>query len=178
MSDKDAAPANTGKIILMLLLAGLTVHSQVKPTAGERLKAQHPAVEWNLASAVTVDIDCDGKPDSFLWGVDKHVTREFVISDKPVRQIRQEIVLGLERGGSPRTQTENIPFRKDTGYYGFCSLPKTIEVKPLSCDWEQGLLPGCSANNRCEALWIRDDECGEFFVFWDASRRRMIWVRH
>lgn len=161
-----------------LLLLGIAAQSQVNSSAGKRLKEQHPRVEWNATSATTVDIDCDGKPDTFVWGIDNEVSREFVIKGKPERHTRREIVLGFERVGAAKTQTENIPFRKDTGYYGFCALPETIEVTPLTCEWEEGLLPGCKTNQRCEAVWVRDGECGEFFVYWDSSRKKVTWVRH
>jgi len=165
-------------LLASLLLLGMAVNSQVSSSAGKRLKEQHPRVEWNVESATNVDIDCDGKPDTFVWGTDNQVTRTFFINSKLERHTRREIVLGFERASAARTQIENIPFRKDTGYYGFCSLPDSIEVRPLSCEWEQGQLPGCKANSGCEALWVRDGQCGEFYVYWDSSRQRVTWVRH
>lgn len=166
------------KVFVPLLVLSIAAVSQVNSTVGKRLKEQHPAVEWNVTSATTVDIDCDGKPDTFVWGVDDKVTRSFFIKGKTERHTRPEVVLGFERASAAKTQTENIPFRKDTGYYGFCSLPNSIEVKPLSCEWEDGQLPGCKTNQRCEALWVRDGQCGEFFVYWDSSRQKATWVRH
>jgi hypothetical protein len=164
-------------VLVTLLLLTAAAPSQ-DATPAQRLQRDHPKVKWNLASRTSVDIDCDGRADNFYWGIEDNVVHTFFIGGKHERHAYSEVVLGFERAAADKTQSQNIPFLKNTGYYGFCAAPDTIEVHPLSCAWEGSVLPGCSAAKKCESLWVKNSKCGEFYVYWDATRREVNWVRH
>jgi hypothetical protein len=156
----------------------LLLPAQDGPKAAAHLKKEHPNVQWNVSSATPVDLDCDGKKDMFYWGIDPHVEQTFLIGGKTEKYVYPQVVLGYAFASGAKTQTLNIPFFKDTGYYGFRDLPTSIEVQPLSCDWEGGTLPACQRNRQCESLWIRDGNGLEAYIFWDSIRKAATWVRH
>ena len=156
----------------------LALQAQDSTNAAARLKKDHPKIQWNAATATKVDIDCDGKPDTFYWGIDPEVEHTYYIHGKNEKYIYAEIAFGFEFGNNTKTQTLNVPFFKNTGYYGFRTEPNKIDVQPLSCDWEGGAIPGCAKNDRCESMWIRDGKGFEGYVFWDSDRKQVSWIRH
>lgn len=164
-------------VITLVFLSALAL-AQEAPKAEQRLHEAYPKVEWKSDSAARVDIDCDGKPDTFVLGIDPQVPHTYKIQGKAEKYLYPEVVMGFALGSGKKPQTVNIPFLKNTGYYGFRTFPKKIEVQPLSCDWEGRPLPGCVENDRCQSMWVRDGEDGEVFVFWDSERKAVGWVRH
>ena len=169
---------NPRLLILPLLMFCLASLAQDTPHSAEQLKKVHPKVQWHLDSATSIDIDCDGRPDTFYWGLDPEVSHTYYYDKKNHTFSYPEISLGFEFANDAKPQKMNIPFLKNTGYYGFRSEPKTIEVQPLACDWEGGTIPGCLKKDRCESMWIRDGQGFEAFVFWDAERKQVGWIRH
>ncbi len=165
-------------LTIAALLLCLAADAQTGPKPAQRLQQEYPKVEWNPDSAITADIDCDGHPDTFFWGTDPAVDHTYLIHGKNDKHTYPEIKLGFEFGNTRKPQSLNIPFFKNTGYYGFRTTPQQIDVQPLSCEWEGRPLPGCVANDRCQSLWIRDNQGFEAFVFWDAERKQISWVRH
>jgi hypothetical protein len=138
----------------------------------------HEPIEW-FSESVTADLDCDGSPDTFTYG-SQDVTRYYYYDNAQHAQKAKEIAIRVELTGkhaqARKGDIDYIPFRKTTGYYGFCSGPKNIKPERLSCEWEGGKLPGCDAKRKCEALRITD-ECSEFLVFWNWDLDRLSFVR-
>jgi len=173
---------------LLLLALAFAVEPQTKPKASSpkpapKAKRTQPAyippifhepIEWERGET-SVDIDCDGAPDAVRWGT-RPVTRHYFYDGEHHPQKAQEVVIRLKRARGRRAGDVHIPFRKTTGYYGFCSGPKQIEREPLGCTWEGATLSGCDAARKCEALRIRD-ECSEFLLFWNGERKELSWVR-
>ncbi len=124
------------------------------------LHKSNPTVSWNVSSATTADVDCDGKPDTVMLGSEK-----------------DKVVVGVVWGASAKqSQIFVFPVRGDT-QDGFCSNPKTIEVSPLDCQSNDGPLPGCKAATGCKAFSILDDGCDSFNFYWDSSRGTLAWWR-
>jgi hypothetical protein len=147
----------------------------------------HEPIEW-APGATSVDLDCDGAAETVRWGT-QPVTRYHFFDGKQQPENALEVVIQAQLAqeaparptksraqGKKKTDRVHIPFRKTTGYYGFCSVPKEMQRLELSCAWEGGSLPGCDAKKRCEALRITD-ECSEFLVFWDQERDALTWIR-
>jgi len=169
--------AKISSVLLMLLMMPAWMHAQ-DATPAQHLQQDYPKVEWRINSATTVDIDCDGKPDTFVWGIDPQVSHTYEIDGKLQKHLYPEIVLGFELGSGKAPQAINIPFLKNTGYYGLRTNPKKIEVQPLSCDWEGRPLPGCVKQDQCQSMWVKDGDRFEAYVFWDSERKAVSWVKH
>src|SRR4051794_20469460 len=103
-------------VLVILCPCGL---AQDTPRVAERLKKEFPKVQWNLDSSKSVDIDCDGKPDTFYWGIDPEVSHTYYYDKKNHTRVYPEISLGFEFGSGTKPQKMNVPFLKNTGYYGF-----------------------------------------------------------
>lgn len=138
----------------------------------------HEPITWTDQS-VSPDLDCDGAPDTLTLG-SQEVTHSYYYDGAQHSQRAEEVVLRADVTGKHerglKTDKENIPLRKTTGYYGFCGGTKHFERIPLSCTWEGGKLPGCDVKRKCEAIRITDD-CSEFLVFWNWDLDKLSWVR-
>src|SRR3954454_9396388 len=104
---------------LLLLTAAAPSQNASTATPAQRLQRDHPNVKWNLDSRTSVDIDCDSRADTFYWGIEDNVVHTFFIGGKNERHAYSEVVFGFERAAADKTQSQNIPFIKNTGYYGF-----------------------------------------------------------
>lgn len=126
-----------------------------------------------LASA---DLDCDGKPERVVMGASQ-ITRTYFIGGKDERHTHPVVVIAVPESGK-KFNAVVVPFMKETGYYGFCAVPQksAAEVKPLTCGWDGGKLPGCDPARRCEAVAMKD-ACIDMIVFWDRKGDRLSWVR-
>jgi hypothetical protein len=162
----------------LLMWSCVALFAQDASKSAERLKKAYPKVQWNVDSATSLDIDCDGLQDTFYWGIDPEVPHTYLIGGKKQNYVYREVALGFEFGSHAKPQKDNVPFIKNTGYYGFRSEPNKIDVQPLSCDWEGGTIPSCVKKEHCQSLWVRDGQDGEVFVFWDSQRKQVNWVRH
>jgi hypothetical protein len=169
----------TYAVWFVLAYSCVALSAQDAPKPGERLQKAFPKVWWKLATATSVDIDCDGKPDTFYWGIEPEVTHKYFYEKKYHTVVYPEVSFGFEFGSDAKPQKRNVPFIKNTGYYGFRTEPNKIEVQALSCEWEGRPLPGCvKKNDRCQSMWVRDGKGFEAFVFWNSEFKEASWVRH
>ena len=117
-------------------------------------------VNWNIGSAKTADVDCDGKPDTVILGSEKNT-----------------VVVGVVWGTlEKKPQIFKFPVGTAT-QDGFCSNPTTIKVSSLDCKSNDGPLPGCKVTPECKAFWIPDNDCDSFNFYWDSSRGTLAWWR-
>jgi len=143
----------------ILYLACPASRAQTAVTAVDSLRRVRPSTTWNVASARTADLDCDGKPDTVVWGAEDG-----------------RVVVGVVWGAHRQPEVLAFPInggRQD----GFCAAPKRIDVSPLDCESPQGPLPGCKASKGCKAFSLDDGECDPFNFYWDAARQKLAWWR-
>src|SRR4051794_27136383 len=95
----------------LLLFAAVGVSQETATT--KRLQRDHPRVKWNLDSRTSVDLDCDGRADTFYWGIEDDVVHKFFIGGKYETHAYSEVVFGFERAAGGKTQSTNVPFMKN-----------------------------------------------------------------
>jgi hypothetical protein len=137
--------------------------AQVSKTeaAISELRKSHPAVNWDMTSAVVADVTWDGKLDTVILGSEKG-----------------NVVVGAVSGAhSNKTQVFSFPVEGGT-QDGFCAFPTRIEMSPLDCESEKGPLPGCKPIKACRAFIVVDNECDPFNFYWDFSRKSLAWWRN
>lgn len=145
-------------LILELISFAQTSGSHAAATALRKLDA---TVNWNVSSAKTADVDCDGKPDTVILGSKKDT-----------------VVVGVTWGtAAKRPQLFMFPVGRPS-QDGFCSNATTISVSPLDCQTNDGRpLEGCKVAAGCKAFSIPDDGCDPFNFYWDSSRGTVAWWR-
>ena len=126
-----------------------------------KLRKTNPAVEWNSKSAISGDVNCDGKLDTVVLGSEKN-----------------SVVVAVVSGAqSDNPQVFSFPISRDT-QDGFCASPTRIELSPLDCSSDEGALPGCTPNKSCQSFTVIDTECDPFNFYWDSSRKSLAWWRN
>jgi hypothetical protein len=118
-------------VILKVAAAGQTACSD----ALAALHKLNASVDWNVSSAEIADVDCDGKPDTVMLGSEKDKVAVGVVFAVPGKQ----------------PQIFMFPTRADR-QDGFCSKPQRINVSPLDCQSDDGILAGCKAITGCKAF--------------------------
>ena len=117
-------------------------------------------VKWNHQSATHADVDCDGKPDALILGSEKDT-----------------VVFGIKATTQNEAEILKFPIRADT-QDGMCVAPKKIEIQPITCEWDDGKLPGCKVVRGCKSVILRDDDCDLFYFYWDRTQSQLVWARH
>ncbi len=149
-------------VLIGMLIPGFIACAQTPKSkaAAAVLTKSNPTVTWNVGSAKTADVDCDGKPDTVILGFEK-----------------DKVFVGIVWGSATR-QPQILVFPiNSAAQEGFCSNPTTIRVSPLDCQSDHGPLPGCEVNPSCRDFSISDNECDPFHFYWDSSRGTLAWWR-
>lgn len=129
------------------------------------LHTAEPSVKWDAKTAVSADVNCDGRSDISVVGYEgeDHVWLGVVTGsadNKPTKPITMQFFLGKHSQDS------------------FCSAPVTIEKQPLDCkDAEEGTLPGCKVVKGCFSLSMDDGSCDSFNFYWDRKQKELAWWR-
>jgi len=150
-------------ILVISFLAGAFASAQHRQPAAA-VKLLHKAdrdVAWSGKSATVADFDCDGAPDTAIFGTTKGA-----------------IVVAVVWGGKGHRRPDLITFAMPgNAQNAFCAAPTHIRLMPLDCQSELGLLPGCKPSRTCRAFWVDDDECDAFNFYWNAVEHRIAWWR-
>jgi hypothetical protein len=129
----------------------------------ERLRATAPKenVEWNVASARTADVTCDGKPDTVMFG-----------------RTSKLVFVGIVPGGNGKPQTLKFPLSGES-QDSFCDYPTGIDLTPIDCNSDEyGRLPGCKVLKGCQQIQLDDGGCDHFNFYWDRHRKMIVWWRN
>jgi hypothetical protein len=151
------------KIVAIVVIFAAFANAQISKTdvAVSKLRKTNPAVNWNTKSAVSGDVNCDGKSDTVVLGSEKNGVVVAVVS-------------GAQ---SERPQVFSFRISRDT-QDGFCASSTRIELSPLDCRSDEGALPGCTPNKSCQAFTVIDTECDPFNFYWDSSHKTISWWRN
>ncbi len=118
-------------------------------------------VLWNTAKARIADIDCDGKPDTVLFGVGAH-----------------SVWMGMAPGNGGKPQALEFPLSSGS-QNGFPARPTHIEIYPLDCDTDAvGRLEGCKKIKGCKAFNLDAGDTDPFNFYWDSRNKRLGWWRN
>jgi hypothetical protein len=148
-------------LIAAVLVVPASTQVSTNDAALRTLRHSHPTVGWNAKSAIMADVDCDGKPDTIVFGSDK-----------------DKVAIGVVSGASPgKPQVFFFP-KSSNAQGGFCASPVRIETSQLECESPVGALPGCKPLKECRAFSVIDDECDPFNFYWDSSRKSLAWWRN
>ncbi len=156
--------ATRWKVLLFtaVVVLGASAKAGSAQSAVRALRKAHPEITWNVKSAVSADVNCDGKPEVIVLGADKN----------------DRVVVAIVSSGDPRQQQLlSFPIRSST-QDGFCSVPNRVEISPLECRSEEGTLPGCKQVAGCQEFAVSDGMCDGFNFYWDASQKRLAWWRN
>ena len=151
------------KVVAILAIFAAFANAQISKTdvAVSKLRKTNPAVNWNRKSAISGDVNCDGKPDTVILGSEK-----------------DSVVVGVVSGAeTDKPQVFSFPISGDT-QEGFCASPTRIELFPLDCSSGEGALPGCTPIKSCQSFTVTDNECDPFNFYWDSSHKTISWWRN
>jgi hypothetical protein len=151
------------KIVVIVAIFAAFANAEVSKidVAVSRLRKTNPAVNWNGKSAISGDVNCDGKRDTVVLGSEKN-----------------SVIVGVVSGAeSDKPQVFSFPISRDT-QDGFCARPTRIELSPLDCSSDEGALRGCTPNKSCQSFTVIDSECDPFNFYWDSSRKTISWWRN
>lgn len=153
---------NVPTVLVIGALFATFATAQVSNTnAVTTLKKASPSTGWTTDSAIVADVDCDGKPDTLIFGSEA-----------------ETVVIGIVPGSrSRKPQVIKFP-RSSHTQDGFCAAPVRIETSPLECDSSVGPLRGCKPIKSCRAFAVADDECDPFNFYWDSSSKTFRWWRN
>jgi hypothetical protein len=146
----------------IVLMGGFTARA-VEPSAAVSVldDAAKSHIKWDVAKARVVDVTCDGKADTIMFGSGK-----------------RSVWIGVVPGGKGPAQAMRFPMspsRQD----GFSALPERISVNPLTCETsEAGRLDGCKQVRGCKEFSMGDDESDPFNFYWDSRRKIIRWWRN
>lgn len=147
-----------GVVVVCVLLA---VAKDSARDAIAKLRRLQPIVNWNAKAATVVDVDCDGKPDTVVFGADGAKVYVGIVSAR--------------RASKP--QVFSFPISSHT-QDGFCAVPVRIESSPLECEASVGPLSGCKPIKKCRSFSVVDEDCDPFNFYWDSSRKSLAWWRN
>lgn len=150
-----------GTLILVLTLEPSTfAQTSTSKLAVTSLQKSNASVNWNVNSAKTADVDCDGKPDTVMLGSEK-----------------DKVFVGVVWGSKAKqAQIRMFPINS-AAQDGFCSNPRTISISPLDCQSNDGPLPGCKVVPGCKGFSVSDNACDPFNFYWDVTRGTLEWWR-
>lgn len=153
----------TTLVLSLVLILEPAIAAQISQTtaAVNALQKASPAVDWNVGSAKTADIDCDGKADTVMLGSQK-----------------DQVVVGVVWASSQRRpQILSFPIGVQS-QDSFTSHPNTIDTQPLDrMTNDRRPLSGCRTVPGCMAVTVPDDGSDPFNFYWDASEGKLTWWR-
>jgi hypothetical protein len=126
------------------------------------LSASRPDIKWELKSALSADIDCDGSPDKIFLG--RAAGKIYV---GVVRAVIKEPEI-LEFGVGPHAQDS------------LCQEPAKLKIESLDydLDGEIGPLDGFRRSRRCKGLLLSGGECDPIHLYWNYNVNHMGWWRN
>jgi len=121
-----------------------------------------PDVQWEAASELTGDIDCDGRPDQALLGRrDGRVWVGVVVSSKS----RPEILTFAVGGAGIQDM--------------ICAEPAVLRIESLDYDPKKaaGRIDGFRRSKRCKGLRLSGGDCDSIHFFWNHRTGELDWWR-
>jgi hypothetical protein len=130
-----------------------------------RITTDRPSVKWDAKSAVEGDFDGSHRRSFAALGYQDGRVMVAVGRKAPNGSI---VAQYLEFGISPDRQN------------AICALPAHLETAPLTCSDDEGgeSLPGCTEAPGVSQVSLVGGECDPIYMYWDHSRKRMVWWRH
>ena len=151
-------------LLLLLLTPGLYAaalpHTGAVHSALPHLEPS-PPVQWDVARALTVDMTCDGKPDTVVLGYQGHAQIWLSVrqSTLPGRPLLMPLILEVGKPGAP-----------------LCQSPIRLSSEPLSGQPGGELSPD-KARATCQSLILEDGRCAPIRVQWNPQQQALEWQR-
>lgn len=147
----------------MALSAAQAVERSTLSAAWHRLHRAEPRVTWDLRTARSVDVTCDGKADTIVVGQGGHRLWVGVVASSRMSRGRAAV----------------FDFAVSSGVQeAVCSLPVRIVVSKPSCLQEgEEPLPGCKPTRGCMQFSIDSGNCDPLYFYWNGDRRELDWWR-
>lgn len=133
-------------------------------TARSILRAADSTVDWDSASAIIGDIDCDRHVDTAMIG-------------RTSRTIQVGIVSGVST--RPHISTINIASEVQNALpTGNVSLTtESIDYDPVTDEGGPGALEGFRRSSTCIGLNLSDGETDSMHMYWNHLANRLDWWR-
>ena len=120
-------------------------------------------IQWDVARAVSVDVSCDGQPDTLVLGY----------------QGKSQVWLSVRQGGvqgRPLMAPQAFPVGTETNN-AFCQTPVQIQSYPLDCKGADGPIPNCQPKADCQGFTLSDGVCDGFHFYWNEQAGQLNWWR-
>jgi hypothetical protein len=127
--------------------------------ARPRLAAVDSLVQWDAASALEGDVDCDGIADSAFVGRSK-----------------TQVHVGLVRAGAPRPEIVEFGV-SNRDQASVCDVNAQLAFESLDYDDEDGL-EGFQRSATCKGLRLADGMCDSIHLYWNRKAQRLGWSRN
>jgi len=155
-----------GKLVPSLLLALLAGTASagdeeiIRAATLAKLGEVQPAVKWDAASVISVDVTCDRRPDRIALGYGPDGSAWIGLLPYGAKPISLSFPIGKQGSGS------------------FCKAPLALATAQIPCsDEPDRQLPSCQEVKGCLSFSVLDAGCDAMHFFWDAKRRRLVWVQ-
>ena len=146
----------------LIFMIGLAAAAQAQDTAAfKTLAAFEPGVQWEAASELTADIDCDGRSDQALLG-------------RGEGRVYVGVIV------SSRTRPEILGFGVGSGFHdAICAEPAILRVESLDYDPKKagGRVDGFRRSKRCKGLRLSGGQCDSIHFFWNHRTKELDWWR-
>lgn len=150
------------RVAVVALLVGVAGAALAQGTpALQALTTFGPDVEWEAASEVTADVDCDGRADQALVGRrDGRIFVGLVVSSKA----RPEILTFAVGAKIPDA---------------ICAEPAVLQVESLDYTPKKsaGRIDGFRRSKRCKGLRLSGGACDSIHFFWNHKTGELDWWR-
>lgn len=154
-------------VTLLTILLSPSLALAQPASALNALAAKQPTVQWQSASTLSLDVNCDGVPDQTLLGIG------------PGQTVWLGVVTSSVTNSGARSAPMLLRFRiGGAGQDAFCASPVRLAAEPLVCvDDDIGKLPGCHPRAGCSSLLLEDEQCDAIRVYVDRRRQMLRWWR-
>ena len=144
-------------VLFTLALLASTACAQ---TPADALHRARPNAKWDMKSAKSGDVDCDGNTDTLILGSEG-----------------KQVLIGVVKG-TPKSSPIVLEFSIDSAQQdAFCAAPTLIEMSNMDCQSDAGPLEGCKPSKSCKQFDVSDNECDSFHFYWDAKQKGFLWWR-
>jgi hypothetical protein len=149
--------------MIWLILAATTLgafpQSQQTPrqVALQMLSTARPDVQWDAASVLSADFDCDGRRDQVLLG-----------------RSPGKVFIGLVR--AVPSKPEILEFAVDASLQAaICQEPAKVEVESLDYDPADavGKIPGFRRSRTCRGIQLSGGDCDSVHIFWNHQTKHL-----
>jgi len=145
--------------------AGYPDRQQASPAglkhAFSLLESQQPSAQWDIASAIQGDFDCDRRSDFAFLGT-----------------AGGDVYIGMVRGANEEITTLRFP-TSGQSQDALCPGRPKLAPEPLDYDPTEsvGRVPGFVRSKNCMGLVLRAGECDDIHIFWNRDAGRLDWWR-